>query len=49
MSVEVYEPDNLVLQGSEGSLLGTNAVSKSYVDAHISSACQHWFHPPLLR
>ena len=43
MSVEVYEPvqlivDNLVLQGAESGLLSTNAVSKAYVDSHISSA-----------
>ena len=43
MSVEVYEPvqlivDNLVLQGLEANLVSTNAVSKSYVDNHISSA-----------
>ena len=41
--VEVYEPvqlivDNLVLQGLEANLVSTNAVSKSYVDNHISSA-----------
>ena len=40
---ETYEPvqlivDNLVLQGTEASLISTNAVSKAYVDAHISSA-----------
>ena len=40
---EQYEPvqlivDNLVLQGTEASLISTNAVSKAYVDAHISSA-----------
>ena len=43
MSVEVYEPvqlivDNLVLQGTEANLVSTNAVSKAYVDSHISSA-----------
>jgi hypothetical protein len=43
MSVEVYEPvqlvvDNLVLQGLEANLVATNAVSKAYVDSHISSA-----------
>jgi len=40
---EVYEPvqlivDNLVLQGVEANLVPTNAVSKAYVDSHISSA-----------
>ena len=43
MSVEVYEPvqlvvDNLVLQGTEANLVATNAVSKAYVDSHITSA-----------
>ena len=43
MSVEVYEPvqlivDNLVLQGIEANLVPTNAVSKAYVDSHITSA-----------
>ena len=43
MSVEVYEPvqlivDNLVLQGLEANLVDTNAVSKAYVDSHITSA-----------
>ena len=43
MSVEVYEPvqlvvDNLVLQGLEVNLVATNAVSKAYVDSHITSA-----------
>ena len=40
---EVYEPvqlivDNLVLSGLEANLASTNAVSKAYVDAHITSA-----------
>jgi len=43
MSGEVYEPtqlivDNLVLQGVEANLVPANAVSKAYVDSHISSA-----------
>ena len=43
MSGEVYEPtqlivDNIVLQGVEANLVPTNAVSKAYVDSHISSA-----------
>ena len=43
MSVEVYEPvqlvvDNLVLQGTEANLVPENAVSKAYVDSHISSS-----------
>ena len=40
---EVYEPvqlivDNLVLSGLEANLVNGNAVSKAYVDAHITSA-----------
>ena len=40
---EVYDPvqlivDNLILQGTEASLVSSNAVSKSYVDTHITSA-----------
>ena len=30
--------DNVVLQGLESELISTNAVSKAYVDSHISSA-----------
>ena len=40
---EVYEPvqlivDNLVLSGLEANLVNGNAVSKAYVDGHITSA-----------
>jgi hypothetical protein len=40
---EVYEPvqlivDNLILSGLEANLASTNAVSKAYVDGHITTA-----------